>query len=82
MALEQETAYFESEKSDLLEHHRGQYVLIHDHDMLGAFPRFEDAFAAGIREIGNKPFLVKQVNDQPEQVQFPALCLGLLSAHT
>jgi hypothetical protein len=35
MALEQETAYYDAHKADLLEHHQGRFVLIHHDQLLG-----------------------------------------------
>jgi hypothetical protein len=81
MALEQETAYFESKRADLLEHYRGQFVLIHEDRLLGGFVSFEEAFAVGIQTVGNRPFLIKQVAEEEQQEQFPTLALGLISAH-
>jgi hypothetical protein len=81
MALEQETAYFEAHKDELLAQHDGQFVLIHGDRLVGAFATFEQAFDAGIQTVGNQPFLIKPVAREERPESFPALALGLISAH-
>ena len=39
----------------------GQFVLIKGHDVLGFFPMYELALAAGYRQLRNVDFLVKQI---------------------
>jgi hypothetical protein len=86
MALERETTYFEAHRHDLLEHHEGQFVLIHEDRLVGNFGTFEQAFSAGIQTVGNRPFFIKQVVQEELPQQFPALtCTTLRSmvpAHT
>ena len=82
MALEQESAYFDAHKDELLQHYRGQYALIHGDALLGTFTQFNEAFEAGIERIGNQPFFIRQVADDAPTVQVPALAVGMISAHT
>jgi hypothetical protein len=39
----------------------GQFVLIKGNDILGFYPRYDEALAAGYDQIGDGPFLVKQI---------------------
>jgi hypothetical protein len=39
----------------------GQFVLIKGRDVLGFYPRREDALEAGYDRLGGGPFLVKQI---------------------
>lgn len=39
----------------------GQFVLIRGREILGLFPRHEQALEAGYDQVGSGPFLVKQV---------------------
>ena len=39
----------------------GQFVLIQGRDVLGFYPRHEDALEAGYDQLGGGPFLVKQI---------------------
>jgi hypothetical protein len=82
MALEQETAYFEAHKAELLEHNRGQFAVIHEDRLLGAYTRFDEAFEAGIQIVGNRPFLIRQIVEDEIPQQFPALAVGMVGAHS
>ena len=39
----------------------GQFVLIKRRDVLGFHARYEEALKAGYEQVGNEPFLVKQI---------------------
>lgn len=82
MALEQENAYFEAHKAELLKLHKGQMALIHGDRLLGTFARFEDAYSAGFSQIGNRPFLIKPIEEGAATIQFPALVVGMISARS
>ena len=49
------------ELETLLGTHEGKYVVIRGEQVLGALDSQLDAIAWGYRELGNVPFLVKQV---------------------
>lgn len=80
MTLEKELKYFEEHKDELLKHYEGQFVLIKDDQLVGAFTTEEEAYQAGLEKFGNQPFLIKKVTKEEEVVQLPALTLGLLHA--
>jgi hypothetical protein len=80
MALERENNYFDAHRGELLQQHRNEFVLIHEEEVIGAYPTFDAAYTAGVQALGIKPFLVRQVLDRDPPAQFPALTLGLLSA--
>ena len=60
-ALAKEIVTYESNFSALIGAHEGKFVLIHDDKILGAFDNQMDAITWGYKELGNVPFLVKQV---------------------
>jgi len=80
MALEQELQYFDAHKSELLEHYAGQFALIKGDSLLGTYTTLEEAFEAGVRALGNQPFLIKQVLETEEVIQYPALAVGMIHA--
>lgn len=82
MALEQERAFYQSKKADLLQHYRGQYTLIKGHEFIGAFTTVEEAFTEGVRRFGNQPFLIQHVTEEEEVEQYPALAVGSISARS
>ncbi|MFQ5795149.1 MAG: hypothetical protein ACE5JP_08880 [Candidatus Bipolaricaulia bacterium] len=82
MALEKELEYYNAHKEELVEHYENQFVLIKDDSLKGAFTTESEAYEAGIRELGNQPFLIKLVvKDETEEVDYiPTLTLGLINA--
>ncbi|MGQ9695189.1 MAG: hypothetical protein ACUVWV_10640 [Thermodesulfobacteriota bacterium] len=59
--LSKELKTYEASLESLLGSHEGKFVLIHDEKILGTFDSQMDAVTWGYRELGNVPFLVKQV---------------------
>ena len=75
-----ELEYFESQKAELLKHHEGKFALIVGRNLLGVFDTHEDAYKAGVAQMGNVPMLIKRIaRDEPTQ-SIPALTLGLFRA--
>lgn len=79
--FETELRTFAEKLPELLQHSKGQFVVIKDMTILGAFTTEEEAYSAGINAFGNTAFLIKQVTDVQEVVSIPAFTLGLLYAH-
>lgn len=81
MVLERELEFYRSQKQALLQTHKGQFALIKGEKLLGAYATFEEAFNAGVAAIGTEPFLIKEVTEQDEIMQNPALAIGMIYAH-
>lgn len=81
MVLDQELACFKRHRTEWLMHHKGQFALIKGDELLGTFTTGQDALLAGIKRLGNVPFLVKPIIEREEPVQFPALVVNVISAH-
>ena len=79
--MEQEQAFFEAHKPDLLAHHAGQFALIKGEELAGTYTTFHEAFEAGVARYGNVPFLIKPVLAEETPAQAPALYVGMVSAH-
>ncbi len=80
MPLDKELAFYKSNKLDFLKNYRGKFVLIVGERLVGSFDFPETAYAAGIREFGNIPMLIKQVTEQEPVAYMPAFTLGLINA--
>ena len=68
-SLANELATYERHKDELVSAHEGKFVLIHGEDIAGIWDTYQDALAAGYKQFGLEPFLVKQVLGV-ERVQF------------
>ena len=60
-SLQREWATYQSRRSELLEQHAGEHVLIHGEQILGFFPTREDALKAAYKTLGIVPFLVHEI---------------------
>lgn len=79
--LEKERQVFSDKHAELVSQHRGQFVVIKDEEVVGAFNTIDEAPAEGARRFGLQPFLVRQVTESVnEAVDIPALTLGILRA--
>jgi len=80
MELQVEQEYFERIRQDLLRRHPHKFALVHDSQLLGVYTTAEEAYVAGVRKLGNRPFLVREIMIDEKIVQAPALTFGLLRA--
>lgn len=80
MVLETEVKFYNSQKKNWLHHYEGKFALIKGKKLLGTYTTWQEAFNDGVQKLGNVPFLIKQVQEKDETVQFPALAVGAISA--
>jgi len=80
MVLETEVAFYNSQKKDWLRHYEGKFALIKGTELLGTYTTWQEAFDDGVQKLGNVPFLIRQVQEKDDVVQFPALAVGAISA--
>ena len=78
MVLEKEQELFNQLKGDLLEHHKGKFVLIYGSSLIGIWDSQKNAYLNGIEQFGNVPFLIKQVVTEDPTEIVPALFIGVL----
>jgi hypothetical protein len=61
MALADEQRWFDSNRAFIAERYAGQYVLVKNQAVIGAYGSYEGAFSAGVAMFGaTGGFLVKQ----------------------
>ena len=82
MALETEREYYEEQKTELLKHYESQFALIIGSSLAGTFTTHEEAFNAGVEQFGNVAFLIQQVQERDEVIQYPSLAIGLINANS
>ncbi|MFN3314319.1 MAG: hypothetical protein ACK46Q_12750 [Hyphomonas sp.] len=74
MALETEIAYFNQNADAFKRDHRLEWVVISGRTVLGFFRRFELAAMHAMNELGDTPFLIRQIDGPP--AIFPQLIVG------
>jgi hypothetical protein len=78
--LEQEIKYYNEHLQELLKSDSDKFVLIKDSELVGIFNTFDEALTEGARRYGLVSFLVRQIARKREDVNIPALTLGILNA--
>ncbi len=78
--LEQEILFYNTHLKELVTSDLGKYVLIKNNELIGKFNTFDDALSEGARRFGLVPFLIRQIQTDQEEINIPALTLGILNA--
>ena len=79
--LEKEQEYFKQHKQELLKRYQGQFLVIKDDRLIGAYHSEQEAYEDGLKALGNTFFLIKQAVAEEEVVRYPALNIGVINAH-
>lgn len=59
--LRADIAAFDRMKAELEAHHRNEWVLFHDGQLIDAFPDFESAATVAVDRFDQGPYLIRQV---------------------
>jgi hypothetical protein len=66
MSLQVELEWFDKRRNFWLKTHKGKYALVSGRRAAGFFIHWPNAFKAGLRKFGVKPFLIKRVLEGDE----------------
>ena len=75
--LEKELEYFERHRAELVDRAKGRFALIKDDRLIDTFDSQADAIRAGYRQLGNEPFLVKQILSVDVPLNFTSFNMGV-----
>jgi len=75
--LETELNTYREQFEALVAQHERKFVVVHGDEVLGAFDTQLDAVSWGYRQLGNIPFLVKQVMRVETPLSFVSNLLGV-----
>ena len=79
--LERERATYAAHEAEWASAHPGRFVVVKDDHLLGTFDSIEEALAAGAASFGRESFLVRKLGEKQDEINIPALTLGLLRAN-
>jgi hypothetical protein len=79
--LERERAVYAEHEAEWARVHPGRYVVLKGDRLLGTFDSIEQALAAGAASFGLDSFLVRKLGEKQDEINIPALTLGLLRAN-
>jgi len=69
VSVETDITFFKELLPDMLAESEGQWVLIKDSKLVDIFPTNAEAYAAGVKEFGGPPFLVREIRrDEPVEM--------------
>ena len=80
--LERERTFYAAHEDEWAAAHPGRFVVVRGDQLLGAFDSMEEALAAGAAAFGMDSFLIRKVGQKQDEVNIPALALGLLRANS
>ncbi len=80
--LTQEIKFYDEHLQEWLKTNSKKFVLIKESDLIGFYNTFDEALSEGARRFGLESFLVRQVIEKQEDINIPALSLGILNADT
>lgn len=63
--IQHEIDAFERQKEQLEADHLGQWVLVHDANVIGFYASFEQAADDAVLRFGSGPFLIRQIGAEP-----------------
>lgn len=63
--LKTEIAAYERMRDDLELEHFGEWVVVHDEKLAGAYESFEQAADDAVQRFGRGPYLIRQVGAPP-----------------
>jgi hypothetical protein len=78
--LQQELAFFEQSRAELVKTHAGKFALVKGRRLIDTFTTFEEAYAKGVELFRTEPFLVKCVLPEDPKQAIPVLSLSLIHA--
>lgn len=70
MTLRKEIEFFNDKIDELKKDHSGEWVLIHDQAIIDFFRSFESAAMAAIQKLGEKEYLIRQIDAPPTVLPF------------
>ena len=79
--LEEELRTYAAQEEELKRSAPGKFVVIKGTEIVGTFDTLELALTEATRRFGLAPYLVRRIGDPIQQLDIPALTLGLIGAH-
>ena len=75
--LDRELKTYELHKSELIGSSKGQFALVKDDQIVDVFDTEMDAIRQGYERFGNTPFLVKEIVEIEEPLEFTSNLLAI-----
>lgn len=79
-ALNKEVAFFEKHRQEFLQKALGKFALVKGEKLHGFFDTDEAAYKAGVEAFSLEPFLIRQVLEEDQIHEVPALSVKVIHA--
>lgn len=63
--IEKEIIAYDLMREELEADHKGEWVLVHDQQLIGTYATFQEAAAVATRRFGRGPYLIKKIGEGP-----------------
>jgi len=80
--LAQEIKYYYENLAEWLKSQSGKFVVIKDQELIGFYNTFDEALSIGAKKFGLQSFLVRSIEQSQDEINVPALTLGILNANS
>ena len=68
-SMQDDIAWFEANRISIAQQYPGQYVVVKNQAVVGAFPDFQSAYNAGTGMFGSEPFVVKEAKAEETPIR-------------
>ena len=75
--FEEQIAAYEDMRSELEAKHLGEWVIIHNRELVDVYDSFELAAKDAVRRFGRGPYLIRKVGDPPLILPVSVLYQGI-----
>ena len=76
-----EIAAYERMRDELETDHFGEWVVVHDEELIGTYQSFEAAADIAIERFGRGPYLIRQVGEPPFRLPASILYMPLYASN-
>jgi len=80
LELKTELKYFNKIKDGLLPEHSGKFALVKGEKLIGVYKTAKNAYLAGLKKMGAKQFLIKEVLEKENVEYIPTFSHNLIRA--
>ena len=66
--IEKEIVAYELMRDELEDDHKGEWVLVHDEELIGTYASFQVAAVEAAKRFGRGPYLIRQIGAKPTRL--------------
>lgn len=75
--INEEIAAYSAIRADLEANHMGEWVVVHNREVVDFFQAFEEAAKTAVERFGRGPYLIRQIGAPPIELPASVMCYPL-----